>query len=757
MTSIEAYIYIIIGLLGVAYPILLQVIARLDDKYSSDKIVDLFDQEWENKAFRYTLISSLIFIVIWSLKLPALIQVNGLNFLINNSASIMLAISTILLVVFFFFFVRKILIYYTPSKFIPYLIERHDQSEADLRFFEASSELLLLFIRNQQTNYTKTLSNFFYTAFRKVRDKFTDQPVVYPYTYYDLVYKAIEELAILKEKRNYLLESRTAGGIWLLGEMQGKEISDETYTWLWRNLLLAIRYQQDDLIVNHWETCHQYYTYSLDYIYQEYDNAANNFQVSNQEVVNKRNSERQRFIEFHYALGGLLAYKERYSCIKRLFSHTQSQPPKYELLPESMNQIFKFYFEVRDPYDRKYTWISTQYPFPELSGLNADYVIKKWIMSYMAILFFRQYTIVPYLITMRPLDFPPTPNTQGEIKQWIDGLDFFKKLISEHLQNKELLKTLSLDFITPEWCNENQKPYPTTFIETFKANLEAAYHTNALTLPLSDEKISQFKSATKTIIESAVEKLQPINNATPIQDDNSDKWYVNGQKMVQSKDAFFENPEVHHMEFDSFLASVVSRSINEGLGEIFLRKMSKSYLLKPQDFFKAIDKLGIDDSYVIVNFGINLDYFINTLNITGLSNDRYNNIQIYSFNGSHVVRDSLFILKKSNLPNISTRSIAEDIIAKYSLIKISDTINLYSSVIDLNNTTEEVYNEENKQDKSDEEIRKSVLLCIIISTEFKWKKKIELIQLRQYSEFFQKGIANKLDDVKPFDPEKPSS
>ena len=69
---------------------------------------------------------------------------------------------------------------------------------------------------------------------------------------------------------------------------------------------------------------------------------------------------------------------------------------------------------------------------------------------------------------------------------------------------------------------------------------------------------------------------------------------------------------------------------------------------------------------------------------------------------------------------------------------------------------EEVYNE-NKQDKSDDEMRKSVLLNIIISTEFKWKKNIEVIQLRQYSEFFQKGIANKLDDVKPIDNNKSKS
>jgi hypothetical protein len=626
----------------------------------------------------------------------------------------------------------------------------------DLKYFSALSDLLLQSIRNQQTNVSKTLSDFFYTAFREVRDQFKNEPVVYPEVYYELVYKAIEELAILKEKRNYLLEHRTSGEIWLLGELQGKGISETTYTWMWRNLLLAIRYQQDDLIVNHWETCHQHYVYSLEYVYQEYDHSASTFQVSNQEAVNKRNAERQRFVEFHYALGGLLIYKERYACIKRLFNHTQSEPPKYELLPESMLEIFKFYFEVRDPYDRKYTWISTQYPFPELSGLNADYVIKKWIMSYMAVLFLRQYTIIPYLITMRPLDFPPIPNTQGEIKQWIDGLDFFKKLVQEHLQNNDLLKTLNLDFITHEWCEENQKPYPITFIETLKSNLENAYHANALTLQISNEKVTEFENATKTIVESAIEKLQPINNPAPIQDDNSDKWYVNGQRMIQDKDAFSENPEVHHMEFDSFLASVVSRSLDYGLGEIFFRKISKSYLLKSEDFFNAVDKLSYDENFVIVNFGINLDYFITQLKIPGLSKDKYNNINIYSFNGSQIVRDSLFVLKKSDLPNISTRPIDAGTIKKYSLKKISEVINLYSSVLDLNNTSDEVFNE-NKQGKSDEELRKSVLLSIIISAEFKWEKDIELIQLKQYSEFFQKGIVNKLDDVKPIHNEKPSS
>jgi hypothetical protein len=184
--------------------------------------------------------------------------------------------------------------------------------------------------------------------------------------------------------------------------------------------------------------------------------------------------------------------------------------------------------------------------------------------------------------------------------------------------------------------------------------------------------------------------------------------------------------------------------------------VSKSYLLKSEELFKAIDKLEIDETYVIVNFGIQLNHFINELKVMGLSSIKYKNTDIFSFNGSHIVRGSLFILKKTDLPNISTKPISEDIIGKYSLKKISDTINLYSSVIDLNKTTPEVYNE-NKQNKNDDELRKSVLLNIIISNEFKWKQKIEMIELREYSEFFQKGIANKLDDIKPLHKEKSDS
>ena len=754
MSETGIYITITITLLGLAYLILLQVIARLDEKYSSEKIVSLFDQELEGRFFRWLLITTLIFIVVWTFKLKPVIQIDGFNFLINNSANILVGLSTILLVIAFFFYTRKILIYYTPTKFTQYLRSKHKVSKNDFKYFEALSDILLLSIKQQQRNLALTLSDFFYDAYRNEREKFKNVPVEYPDIFYETVHKSIEELAILKEKRNYSLEYRTAGGIWLLGEMQGHELSNKTYVWLWRNILLSIQYQQDDMIVYHWQTAHQFYTYSLRYIYENYDHSSETFQVSNQEAVNKRISERAKFIEFHYALGGLLTYKKRYNCIKRIFNHTNSQPPKYELLPESMHEIFNFYFKVRDPYDREYTWISHQYSFPEQSGIHADSVVKKWIFSYMAILFLRQYTIVPYLSTMKPLDYPAIPKTQGEIKGWIDGLDFFKKLVSEHLDNKELLKELYFDFIITEWCEENKKIYPLDFIDILKSNLQEAYNNNALNLPISEEKVIQFENSTKERIEEVFDKISLISNAAAFEGD-SDKWYVNGQRMLQSKDAFSENPEVHHIEFDSFLASVLSGRIVDGVASTFLFQKTKSYLFKQTEFFDAIDKFGLTEQHILVAFGFNLENYINHHKVSGLSVEKYKETSIYSFQGSQLVNTSIFILRKSDLPLISTKPISDEIIGKFSLKKISDKINLHSSIIDLNNTSEEIFNE-NKEGKEDDELKKSVLMSIIISVEVLWKKNIDVIQLIEFSEYRQKGLPNKISDIEPIEKKKPA-
>ncbi len=267
-----------------------------------------------------------------------------------------------------------------------------------------------------------------------------------------------------------------------------------------------------------------------------------------------------------------------------------------------------------------------------------------------------------------------------------------------------------------------------------------------MSLPISDEKKSKFYKSTQNIIETTLAKFKAINNIEDIEEE-TDKWYVNGQRMLQSKDAFSEKPEVHHIDFDSFLASILANNINQGIASTFVFKRTKTYLLKSEDIFKAIDNLKLTENYVIVGFGVNLDFYINYLKIDQLTKDMYNNNNLYLFKGARVVDTSFFILKKSELPKISTKTIKQDLITKYALDKISSEYNLYASVIDLNKASDEILGE-NKQDKDVDELKKSVLLSIILSLEIIWKNQVEIIQIQEYTEFIQKGIPNKLDDVK---------
>lgn len=748
MDEIGIYATVVITILGIAYPILFQVIAKLDENYSSDIVFDLFKKEPDSIWFLRLLWLSLIAVLIWSLKLEPLFQIDKLNFIINNSASILIILSTTSLVVLFFFFVNKILTYYVLKDFAKYLIKKHNGEKDKLIYFQALNDVFIISIRNNRENVLKTISDFFYEVFKEEREKLNKNnlPIEYPDLYYKLVSNSIIELAILKERRILSLELRTAGEVWLIGELQGYKISEKTFLWMWNNLLLAIRYDNDDMIVSHWETMHQYYQYQMPSISKIFDKTYQ--KVLNEDKVNERELEKNRILEFHYALGGLLLYTKRYDCINRIFNHTMTEPPQYVLLPESMDEIFIFYNQIHNLLESRYQWISSIYPYPKLTGVNADDVIKKWISSYMAILFLRQYGIHSYYSSNEPLDFPTLPNRQIEINAWIDGLDFFKKLIKEHLENKELLSLLGLDFITEEWCTEKGVPYPLEFLDQLHVMLKDRYHQNAMSIEIENDKKQQLYDSSTRIIESKLNQFMVICDHSEISEE-VDKWYIKGLKLLQEKYPFTNDHDAEHLNFDSFLAEMLSKRINEGLIKTFYFKKNKTYLLKPENIFEGIDRLHIDDEFVIICFGINIKYYIDHLKIKDLSLTKYKNTNIYIFDGSGLVNSAFFILKKSDLPSLKTLEIDSAFIDEYALNKISDKYNLYSSVLDLNLSPKE-FLDENRQGKSDDELRKSALVNIIINLEIKWKKNINMVQINEYSEYINRGLLNELSEIESF-------
>lgn len=748
LLSLEPYINLVVALFGLAYPIILQVIARLDEKYESENVIKLLKSEMAWKLFNASLIASVFSIVVWSLNFEPIITNTWIDRVLNNSASIVVVTTTMFLIFCFIHFIRKILVYYNPYELIPYLKIKLKVRDSNIQYFAVLADILLLTIKRKQTNLSRTLSDIFYLEFKHIRDSSENTPITYPALYYETVYRAIEELAILKEKRNYFLAKRASGGIWLLGEQTGKSISDKTYYWLWQNLLLAIRYKQDDLIVNHWETCHQYYWLNFysaleDNIYT----VTSPDDIHNNPEIKLRLKESRKFKEFHFALGGLLMYKKRYKCIKRLFDFTLSEPAQHFLLPNTMQEIIDFYNQIRDPYGNIYLSISDIYPFPELDGVKADWQIQRWIMSFLAVLFLRQYTIKPYLTLIKPLGYPAIPKSQRRKKEWLETIASLKILLRELLDNEKVLLALNLEFITIEWCEENRLIYPLSFLEEFEKQLNQKYLGDSINLEVSHDRINNFFTKTTDIIESTINNLSILPHAGSIEKNQFEIFSADGGKMLQSKDVFSIDPEIEYINYDSILAEKVSNKIKEFYAQTFLFKTTRTYILRPEDLFKGVEKIAKSEEYVIINFGIYLNYHINSLNIIGLRGDSFLNLPIYSFVNSQLVKNSLYILKKRDLPFVVTCEISNTVVQKYGLKKISDNYNLFASVINLTDRPTS-FLEELDQNTSLDDLKKSVMLCIFIFVEFLWKRNIEVTQLIQYSEYSQKGIVNSLDDIR---------
>lgn len=742
MNNISICVSFIAAMLGIAYPILLQVISRLDEKYSSQIIVDIFNKEWENKVFTFSLKISLAFLLVWMLNLQPLIKIYGLNYLIGNSAEFLLIISSIALIVSFFYFVKKVLIYYTPTKFLPYLIKRHDKNpeKNDFEVFRAIADVLYFSINNQNEKVSKSIFDFMYGAFKKIRNKNQNVEVIYPFPYYDLVNKTIEELAFQKNKRLTFLEHRTAGSEWLLGEFGNTKVSEDTYSWIWRNLLIAMKYQRDDYIIYHWESAYQYIRQSLDFIYPKHSNET--FEITNQNEIDIRKADRNRFLEFHYALGGLLLYKKHYKCVKRAFTYTQSIPPRYELLPETMDKVFELYFNFQDPYEMIHPWISSKYPFPDLGGLNSDGIIKRWICQYVGLLFIRQYSIVPDLVGMEPLRFPTIPSTQGEKRQWIDNLDYFKKLVEEILENKELLSIVGLDFVTDEWCEKYEHIKPIEFISKLKQDVINSFEGAKIEQPVSTFKVQRFRDTTVALLKPIFEEYKLIDNKDELKGDLN-KRYVTGRSQIIDKSALAENQESEHLNFDSFLPGSFLNIYRDSISEIFFLVSSTSYLLNSQDVVPAINRLGIKATeYIIVSFGVDIQKLID-------GDESLKGFTIVNFyhRNYHLVGDSLFILKSTDLPKLNYRELKAEEIEKYSLEKTMKEYNVYTTVVDLNLSA--TLREAFQENSNEKDLRKSVFMGIFMSLEVKWKKDVQCIQIKQASAYREGGIINNLSDIKP--------
>ena len=302
--------------------------------------------------------------------------------------------------------------------------------------------------------------------FREFHQTHSDKNVIFPSEYYQMISRTIEELANIKSDRFTYLTHSTAGSTWMLGTSNDTGVSTNTYDWIWKNLRLILNYDRDEFISYYWGNASRYFGRSLNYISSNFSHSAK--KIVNQKEIDQREAERKSFLNFHYALGGLLLYKRKYGIINMMFRFTQSDPPEYLLLPKNTDQVFNIYFDFEDPFNGKYQFINSDFRFSDSGGFEMESEVRHWICSFIALLFLRQFSLKSNTYKLNPLTPPNARPINIPKQEWVDGLTNFRFLVVELIKNRELLKVTGLDFITDKWCEDNKKPTPLKIIEAMQ-------------------------------------------------------------------------------------------------------------------------------------------------------------------------------------------------------------------------------------------------------------------------------------------------
>lgn len=209
---IEICVAIDIAILGIAYPIIVDKISNIGDKFSSQYISVLFSAEFPQKSRKITIGKKEYSISVFKLaiyltllsfpflifKFPPLFGWD--NWFINNSANLLVFFLSIILILLFFTWLDKVSLYNGKSiSLLNHLINRHNAitKKVEIRQYslKAINELTFYAIEKQDEHLQETLLKFYSNVFVNIRQNHDKRiPLVYPIDIYFLVNKLNIEL-----------------------------------------------------------------------------------------------------------------------------------------------------------------------------------------------------------------------------------------------------------------------------------------------------------------------------------------------------------------------------------------------------------------------------------------------------------------------------------------------------------------------------------------------------------------------------------
>lgn len=739
-TTFSGLLAVLSGLFGIAYPLVISCIEKIDQKYGSTLLTARFKYEKTFKWFQCLLVINLIIAIIFP-------------FLMDGCTHSRLfigvqACGTTTLIVVTFLLLKKIMVYYDVPELQKEILEDYhiaknktvqdkkyiQQEELYFKQWTDLTPILLSSVDEVLVQSVYKEWNRYIVEHYNNLDK-RNQP--YELYFYDCLTKINESLSrqepflISINNTNSLLESFIYNDI---------SIPELSYTYLWRNLRIQLFYNRDRWIMSYWQSASQKYAFSR---FREY-------QINMEE-------QKRDFLEFHIMLCAMILNQRRYSLLQQMLAFSSTIPEEYPLVPSRLSEIIQIFVDLetnsRDnaiKYEAKYTMFN-------MNGITINNIMGAAYL-YLTLLIYRLYTINWYYGADRVLSTPALPDNLNKLRLYQDVVQTILYWIERVKENKKMIKCLysrPFDSMYREKVSSytmEKIPLPENIMKEFLQTIKEKECSIKETATHSDQIVENIMTEITNVIN---EELRPYNSII-----SSDIPKSVGNPIdcfsiqIYPREVFLENPSVTYLNIESTMASSMLHTFYHYFAAAFYLKRNQNnhYAIYYTDLLNALNKIQINKTHMLISFGINWDFFAtNSNSIQKKSEYEYvycENIHIFNFKCiTSILSQHIYIMSTKNKPILYFKEPGSLQIDKFKLQKQASKYNLWLSKLDVKNN-EKLLRTEDLTNLGDSKDKMSMLIGFL-QAELIFKENTEIVCLQIKHQGVDEGLCIKIEDLKP--------
>ena len=391
-----------------------------------------------------------------------------------------------------------------------------------------------------------------------------------------------------KSDNNFFSHDSFLINIWFF-PTQYVPISEDTWQIIWYFVTQVVDAGNEEWFLSYWTFAEQFYRF---YLEDRYDIDAS---VAKQKSI---------FKQFHLALGAYLWHKGKYNLLKQILYFTQTLPPSYPLMDNTLIEIFN---DIKRIYDLKEhpLELTKRYMMSDMvNDVHSDVYIARMFNSYFALLMLRLKDMDYNVSYCDSQSFPlidPDSSIQG-LNEQIKHAD----ILLYFLNDKDFTnKSQKIGY------NSDDSHKSKDLLKGYKSEVEKAIKEKVENPKPDPQKINYIKQ----------QLLEEINNQKlylPIEQDSKlgninvsrESFYTIQSLEVPKEDIAKYMDRISANMEEALVSSLLIQEQQQYNRFFLLNKPVIKYTVRFKDLMVALERLKVNDKHIILSMGVYLGTFI---------------------------------------------------------------------------------------------------------------------------------------------------